>query len=164
MDLYCNFQFDRWRWGLGSQKPTEGLPRYLLYVNTRLQTGSHLVSGHCGHLHFLRTDGLPDICYLHRAVQYDCIRKTRTQGEGEGSPHYKNTSLPTLKQLYIFLMFLDILYAVYWLNTRKLNVVTSIFFMWLFKVKYLSKIKNLDFVFCKKLKSINSAIIFCPFL
>ena len=46
-----------------------------------------------------------------------------------------------IKKLYIFLMFLDILYAVYWLNTRKLNVVTSIFFMWLFKVKYLSKRK-----------------------
>ena len=46
-----------------------------------------------------------------------------------------------IKKLYIFLMFLDILYAVYWLNTRKLNVVTSIFFMWLFKVKFLSKRK-----------------------
>ena len=46
-----------------------------------------------------------------------------------------------IKQLYIFFMFPDILYAVYWLNTRKLNVVTSIFFMWLFKVKYLSKRK-----------------------
>lgn len=46
-----------------------------------------------------------------------------------------------IKQLYIFFMFPDILYAVYWLNTRKLNVVTSIFFMWLFKVKFLSKRK-----------------------
>lgn len=38
-----------------------------------------------------------------------------------------------IKKLYIFQMFLDILYAVYWVflnkNIRKLNAVTSISFM-----------------------------------